>query len=214
MPAIRSTSSAAHHRARRPGVRSTNYRPGRGDRARLRLHHLQVSTSEQGAADFLGRLKRVSPAVGRIPRTTCAWTGTIPRGKLPEALAGIRELSQIRLRCGQLFHAGDGNLHPSDPLRRQHRRREARAEAFGADILRCAVKLGGVLTGGTASRRRKRDLMPEMSRHRPHPAAAPEMRVRTQACSIRKVFPVLHRCASSPRPCPWRPVAFPGHSRF
>src|SRR6266496_2807230 len=89
--------------------------------------------------------------------------GTIPRGKLPEALARIRELSAKHdLRVANVFHAGDGNLHPLILYDANKPGEIERAEAFGADILRVCVELGGVLTGEHGVGIEKRDLMGEM----------------------------------------------------
>ena len=89
--------------------------------------------------------------------------GTIPRGKLPEALARIRELSaKYDLRVANVFHAGDGNLHPLILYDANKPGEIERAEAFGADILRVCVALGGVLTGEHGVGIEKRDLMGEM----------------------------------------------------
>jgi FAD/FMN-containing dehydrogenases len=123
--------------------------------------------------------------------------GTIPRGALPKALARIRDLSaKYDLRVANVFHAGDGNLHPLILYDANQPGEMERAEAFGADILRCCVELGGVLTGEHGVGIEKRDLMPEMFRDRPQPAAAAEMRVRRPGLlNPGKVFPTLHRCA-------------------
>ena len=113
--------------------------------------------------------------------------GTIPRGALPKALARIRELSQnTNSGVANVFHAGDGNLHPLILYDANKPGEMARAEAFGADILRCCVELGGVLTGEHGVGIEKRDLMRrDVQRDRSQPAAAAEMRLRRRrACSI------------------------------
>ena len=124
--------------------------------------------------------------------------GTIPRGKLPEALARIRDLSEkYDLRVANVFHAGDGNLHPLILYDANKPGEMDRAEAFGADILRVCVELGGVLTGEHGVGIEKRDLMPEMFS---------EIDLNQQQrlkCAFDaqgllnpgKVFPTLHRCA-------------------
>src|SRR5690606_2207241 len=110
-------------------------------------------------AFWAGR-KAAFPAVGRISPDYLCMDGTIPRGRLPEVLARIASLERKHgLRCANVFHAGDGNLHPlilydandDDQLRR--------AEAFGADILKLCVEVGGVLTGEHGVGVEKRDLM-------------------------------------------------------
>ena len=124
---------------------------------------LRVSQSEEERARLWAGRKAAFPAVGRIMPDYYCMDGTIPRNRLPEVLAGIARLSrQYDLACANVFHAGDGNMHPlilydandDDQLRR--------AEAFGADILRLCVKAGGVLTGEHGVGVEKRDLMNEV----------------------------------------------------
>ena len=86
--------------------------------------------------------------------------GTIPRKELPQVLAGMRELSeQYGLRVANVFHAGDGNLHPLILYDANKPGELEQAEAFGADILRLCVEVGGVLTGEHGVGVEKRDLM-------------------------------------------------------
>jgi glycolate oxidase len=146
------------------------------------------STSRLPDLDLGGRAQSVlGRPQGRIPRGRAAsrpdylcMDGTIPRGALPKALARIRELSEkYGLGVANVFHAGDGNLHPLILYDANKPGEIEKAEAFGADILRCCVELGGVLTGEHGVGIEKRDLMPEhVQRDRPQPAAAPEMRLR------------------------------------
>ena len=78
-------------------------------------------------------------------------------------LARMRELSEeYGLRVANVFHAGDGNLHPLILYDANKPGELERAEAFGADILRLCVAVGGVLTGEHGVGVEKRDLMPEM----------------------------------------------------
>src|SRR6202045_1579499 len=159
---------------------------------------LQISTSELERNLFWAGRKAAFPAVGRISPDYLCMDGTIPRGKLPEALARIRELSaKYDLRVANVFHAGDGNLHPLILYDANKPGEMDRAEAFGADILRVCVELGGVLTGEHGVGIEKRDLMPEMFS---------EIDLNQQQrlkCAFDaqgllnpgKVFPTLHRCA-------------------
>src|SRR6201995_1217279 len=108
----------------------------------------QISTSEAERNLFWAGRKAAFPAVGRISPDYLCMDGTIPRGALPQALARIRDLSvKHGLRVANVFHAGDGNLHPLILYDANQPGEIERAEAFGADILRCCVELGGVLTG-------------------------------------------------------------------
>ncbi|TXJ22151.1 MAG: FAD-binding oxidoreductase, partial [Afipia sp.] len=147
---------------------------------------------------FWAGRKAAFPAVGRISPDYLCMDGTIPRGKLPDALAGIRDLGKkYGLRCANVFHAGDGNLHPLILYDANIPDEMDKAEAFGADILRLCVKLGGVLTGEHGVGVEKRDLMPEMFSDID---LAQQQRLKcafdTQGLlNPGKVFPTLHRCA-------------------
>jgi glycolate oxidase len=158
----------------------------------------QISSSEQERLLFWAGRKAAFPAVGRISPDYLCMDGTIPRGKLPEALAGIRELSKkYGLRCANVFHAGDGNLHPLILYDANIAGEMQKAEDFGADILRLCVKLGGVLTGEHGVGVEKRDLMPEMFSDID---LAQQQRLKCAFDSggllnPGKVFPTLHRCA-------------------
>lgn len=123
---------------------------------RLRI----AATPEESAAIWKGR-KGAFGAVGRISPDYLCMDGTIPTSELPRVLARITEMSQhFGLQVANVFHAGDGNLHPlimfdaNDPDSLQ------RAEAFGAEILKLCVEVGGCLTGEHGVGVEKRDLMP------------------------------------------------------
>jgi glycolate oxidase len=158
----------------------------------------QISASEAERNLFWAGRKAAFPAVGRISPDYLCMDGTIPRGALPKALARIRELSEkYQLGCANVFHAGDGNLHPLILYDANKPGEIERAEAFGADILRACVEFGGVLTGEHGVGIEKRDLMPEMFS---------EIDLNQQQrlkCAFDaqgllnpgKVFPTLHRCA-------------------
>ncbi len=119
----------------------------------------------RGAHGILGRARGLpSRRLVVFRPTTCAWDGTIPRREAAaKVLAGMRELSQkYGLRVANVFHAGDGNLHPLILYDANIPDELHKAESFGADILRLCVKVGGVLTGEHGVGVEKRDLMPEM----------------------------------------------------
>jgi len=89
--------------------------------------------------------------------------GTIPRRRLPEVLRRMEELSAHHgLGVANVFHAGDGNLHPLILYDANVPGQLDAAEAFGSDILRLCVEVGGVLTGEHGVGIEKRDLMPVM----------------------------------------------------
>ena len=122
---------------------------------------LKVSQSaEESAAIWKGR-KGAFGAVGRISPDDLCMDGTIPTGRLPEVLRRIGEMSDsYGLKVANIFHAGDGNLHPLIMFDANDPESFHRAEAFGADILKLCVEVGGCLTGEHGVGVEKRDLMP------------------------------------------------------
>ncbi len=92
--------------------------------------------------------KAAFPAVGRISPDYYCMDGTIPRGKLPWVLNRIKEMSrEYGLRVANVFHAGDGNLHPLILYDANAPGELERAEAFGGKILELCVRAGGAITG-------------------------------------------------------------------
>ncbi len=125
--------------------------------------NIRISNSEAERILFWAGRKAAFPAIGRISPDYMCMDGTIPRKKLPEVLKGMAKLSKKHnLRVANVFHAGDGNLHPLILFDANLEGELQRAEDFGADILRLCVKVGGVLTGEHGVGVEKRDLMPEM----------------------------------------------------
>ncbi|WP_075218066.1 FAD-linked oxidase C-terminal domain-containing protein [Mongoliimonas terrestris] len=158
----------------------------------------RVSTSDAERMAFWAGRKAAFPAVGRISPDYYCMDGTIPRKQLPRVLARMRELSvEHGLRVANVFHAGDGNLHPLILYDANVPGELDRAEAFGADILRLCVEVGGVLTGEHGVGIEKRDLMPTMFSDID---LAHQIRVKCafddkHLLNPGKVFPELHRCA-------------------
>jgi glycolate oxidase len=159
---------------------------------------LRSSRTEEERQAFWSGRKAAFPAVGRISPDYYCMDGTIPRRRLPEVLRRIRELSrQFGLDVANVFHAGDGNLHPLVLYDANRPGELERAEAFGAEILRLCVEVGGVLTGEHGVGVEKRDLMGTMFND-----ADLEQQQRLKCAfdpaghlNPGKVFPVLHRCA-------------------
>jgi glycolate oxidase len=159
---------------------------------------LRISNSEQERLAFWAGRKAAFPAVGRISPDYYCVDGTIPRKRLPDVLTHMQALSQKHgLRVANVFHAGDGNLHPLILYDANNAGELERAEEFGADILRFCVEVGGVLTGEHGVGVEKRDLMPAMfdevdlnHQQRLKCAFDPE-----GLLNPGKVFPQLHRCA-------------------
>jgi glycolate oxidase len=158
----------------------------------------RMSSGEQERLSFWAGRKAAFPAVGRISPDYFCMDGTIPRKALPAVLARIREFeSEFGLRVANVFHAGDGNLHPLILFDSNQPGELERAEAFGAAILRLCVQVGGVLTGEHGVGVEKRDLMSEQFSESD---LAHQERLKCAfdpagLLNPGKVFPVLHRCA-------------------
>ncbi|HYZ21181.1 MAG TPA: FAD-linked oxidase C-terminal domain-containing protein [Rhodopila sp.] len=122
---------------------------------------LKVSQSpEESLAIWKGR-KGAFGAVGRISPDYLCMDGTIPTSQLPYVLRRIQQMSDsYGLKVANIFHAGDGNLHPLIMFDANNAESFHKAEAFGADILRLCVEVGGCLTGEHGVGVEKRDLMP------------------------------------------------------
>jgi glycolate oxidase len=119
-----------------------------------------AQSAEESAAIWKGR-KGAFGAIGRISPDYLCMDGTIPTSRLAEVLARIGALSQeYGLAVANIFHAGDGNLHPLIMFDANDPDSQRRAEAFGADILKLCVEVGGCLTGEHGVGVEKRDLMP------------------------------------------------------
>ena len=159
---------------------------------------IRVSENEDERVNFWAGRKSAFPAVGRISPDYYCMDGTIPRRRLPEVLGRMAEMSEkFGLRVANVFHAGDGNLHPLILYDANNPGELERAEAFGEAILRLCVEVGGVLTGEHGVGVEKRDLMGTMfsdedlkQQQRLKCAFDPD-----QLLNPGKVFPVLHRCA-------------------
>ncbi len=125
--------------------------------------YIRASADEAERVRFWAGRKNAFPAVGRISPDYYCMDGTIPRKRLPEVLARMSQLStEYGLRVANVFHAGDGNLHPLILYDANQPGELEQAEAFGADILRLCVEVGGVLTGEHGVGVEKRDLMGTM----------------------------------------------------
>ena len=159
---------------------------------------LRISMSEDERNNFWAGRKAAFPAVGRISPDYYCMDGTIPRHRLSEVLTRMNELSgHYDLRVANVFHAGDGNLHPLILYDANKTGELEKAEAFGSDILKLCVEVGGVLTGEHGVGVEKRDLMGEMFtetdlNHQQRVKCAFDP---TQQLNPGKVFPTLHRCA-------------------
>ena len=159
---------------------------------------IRLSRDEAERLSFWSGRKAAFPAVGRISPDYYCMDGTIPRARLAEVLAHMRVLSeQYGLAVANVFHAGDGNLHPLILYDANKAGEVERAEAFGAEILNLCVEVGGVLTGEHGVGVEKRDLMGAMF---DESDLAHQQRLKCAfdpdgLLNPGKVFPQLHRCA-------------------
>ncbi|MDB5925775.1 MAG: hypothetical protein JWN13_4711 [Betaproteobacteria bacterium] len=109
---------------------------------------IRVSQTDSERLKFWAGRKAAFPAVGRISPDYYCMDGTIPRKRLAEVLRRIAELERkYGLRCANVFHAGDGNLHPLILYDANEPGELERTEAFGGEILELSIKVGGTITG-------------------------------------------------------------------
>ena len=180
--------------------------------------YFRISENDEERENFWAGRKAAFPAVGRITPDYYCMDGTIPRARLPEVLTRISELSEkYGLGVANVFHAGDGNLHPLIMYDANEPGELAAAEEFGAEILELCVEVGGVLTGEHGVGVEKRDLMGIMfteddlkQQQRVKCAFDPD-----SLLNPGKVFPTLHRCAELGRVHVHHgETRFPGIPRF
>jgi glycolate oxidase len=159
---------------------------------------IRVSQSEAERLRFWAGRKAAFPAVGRITPDYYCMDGTIPRKRLAEMLAAIAAMEKkYALRCANVFHAGDGNLHPLIMYDASQPGEWERAEAFGAEILELSVALGGSITGEHGVGIEKINQMcvqyttPELEAFHRIKAAFDEAGLLNPG----KAVPSLHRCA-------------------
>ncbi len=162
-----------------------------------RVRTIRESMSAMESAQIWKGRKSAFGATGRVADYICM-DGTVPTGRLPEALRRTGEIcASYGLRVANVFHAGDGNMHPlilydvNDPMQQQ------KAEDAGMDVLKLCVELGGCLTGEHGVGIEKRDLM---GRQFTEADLAQQMRVRAAfdpqwRLNPAKVFPLEGRAA-------------------
>jgi glycolate oxidase len=109
---------------------------------------IEVSRDEAQRLKFWSGRKNAFPASGSISPDYMCMDSTIPRKRLAEMLRAIQQMEiKYKLRCANVFHAGDGNLHPLILFDAEDPDEMRRCELFGADILETSVRLGGTVTG-------------------------------------------------------------------
>ena len=175
----------------------------------------RADSPEERQRLWAGR-KAAFPAMGRISPDYYCMDGTIPRGRLPEVLERIAVLSEAYgLRVANVFHAGDGNLHPLVLYDSSAGELEP-AEELGGEILKLCVDVGGVLSGEHGIGVEKRDLMPcqlsddDLDLQEELKAAFDPAGVLNPG----KVYPSLRTCAEGRMHVPGGRLPFPELERF
>ena len=178
---------------------------------------VRVAQNEAERQKLWAGRKAAFPAMGRISPDYYCMDGTIPRGKLPLVLRRIGELSAyFGLRVANVFHAGDGNLHPLVLYDSNREGDLEKAEELGAEILKLCVEVGGVLSGEHGVGVEKMELMPCMfsdgdldAQERVKGAFDPG-----GVLNPGKVYPVLRQCAEGRMHVRGGEVKFPELERF
>ncbi len=159
---------------------------------------VRLACDEAERLRFWAGRKNAFPAVGRISPDYYCMDGTIPRRELPRVLHGIAELSkEYGLRVANVFHAGDGNMHPLILFDANLPGELERAEAIGGRILELCVAVGGSITGEHGVGREKINQMcaqfnsDELTLFHAVKAAFDPDRLLNPGKNI----PTLHRCA-------------------
>lgn len=159
---------------------------------------IAVSEDEAQRLKFWSGRKNAFPASGRISPDYMCMDSTIPRKRLADILLAIQGMEKkYALRCANVFHAGDGNLHPLILFDANDPDQLHRAELFGADILETSVEMGGTVTGEHGVGVEKLSSMCVQFA----PAEREQMLALKRAFDPKellnpgKVIPTLHRCA-------------------
>jgi len=159
---------------------------------------IAVSRDEAERLRFWSGRKNAFPASGRISPDYMCMDSTIPRKRLADILRAIQQMEQkYGLRCANVFHAGDGNLHPLILFDANDPDQLRRCEEFGADILETSVRLGGTVTGEHGVGVEKLNSMCVQFSAEERDAMFALKRAFDPAGLLNpgKVIPTLHRCA-------------------
>jgi len=163
---------------------------------------IKISKNEKERLSFWIGRKAAFPACGAMAPDYYCMDGSIPRGKLAEALKEINKLSKkYNLSVANCFHAGDGNLHPLIMFDGSKKDELRKTEEFGSEILKMCVKFGGVLTGEHGVGIEKRELMCEMFNDND---IQQQLSIKKSLDSKNllnpgKVYPILRKCAEEGR---------------
>jgi glycolate oxidase len=179
---------------------------------------IAVSCSEAERLKFWSGRKNAFPAAGRISPDYYCMDGTIPRKHLARVLLGIEQMEiKYGLRCANVFHAGDGNLHPLILFDANQPGEFHSAEQFGAEILELCVEVGGTITGEHGVGIEKINSMCVQFSPLERDVFFDVKRAFDTAFLLNpdKAIPTLHRCAEYGRMHVQRGVLkFPGLPRF
>jgi glycolate oxidase len=159
---------------------------------------IAVSNSEAERLRFWSGRKNAFPASGRISPDYMCMDSTIPRARLADILLAISEMEKkYQLRCANVFHAGDGNLHPLILFDANDPDQLRRCELFGADILETSVAMGGTVTGehGVGVEKLNSMCVQFSAQENAQMAALKEAFDPKGLLNPGKVIPTLHRCA-------------------
>jgi glycolate oxidase len=179
---------------------------------------IEVSCDEAQRLKFWSGRKNAFPASGGISPDYMCMDSTIPRRRLAEMLQAIQRMqSKYGLRCVNVFHAGDGNLHPLILFDAEEPDEMRRCELFGADILETSVRLGGTVTGehGVGIEKLNSMCVQFSPAERAQFLAVKHAFDPLESLNPGKVIPTLHRCAEYGKMHVHRGMLpFPGLPRF
>jgi len=159
---------------------------------------IEVSCDEAQRLRFWSGRKNAFPASGGISPDYMCMDSTIPRRRLAEMLQAIQRMQgKYGLRCVNVFHAGDGNLHPLILFDAEEPDEMRRCELFGADILETSVRLGGTVTGehGVGLEKLNSMCVQFSPAERAQFLAVKHAFDPLESLNPGKVIPTLHRCA-------------------
>ena len=159
---------------------------------------IAISRDEAQRLKFWSGRKNAFPATGRISPDYMCMDSTIPRKRLAEMLRAIEAMEEkYALRCVNVFHAGDGNLHPLILFDANDPEQLHRCELFGADILETSVRFGGTITGehGVGIEKLNSMCVQFSSEEREQMFAVKRAFDPQQLLNPGKVIPSLQRCA-------------------
>jgi glycolate oxidase len=159
---------------------------------------LEVSKDEAQRLKFWSGRKNAFPASGRISPDYMCMDSTIPRKRLADMLLAIQQMElKYQLRCANVFHAGDGNLHPLILFDANDPEQLHRCELFGADILETSVAMGGTITGehGVGIEKLSSMCVQFSTEEREQMFAVKRAFDACQGLNPGKVIPLLARCA-------------------